>query len=212
MSLLKFFINSNKKRFLNASSKSINKNNKNNTLVSKLLFTTSHNQSTDDKNINFVDDIKNDTSISTESTSMLLNLKNSSLTTHNLSSSNCSKYQVFIKKNKSFINKNLMQFRNELLLAEIKEESHEYTDDDGKKITTKLDYIALQNSQWTTFNSPTLFIRSFYNKYFTERLKSFKLTNITRYEYHDCFLLLGTKGIGILFIFYQLYYSEVCLW
>ena len=91
-----------------------------------------------------------------------------------------------------------MQFRNELLLAEIKEESHEYTDDYGMQITTKLDYIALNNSKWPTFSESTLFIRSFYNKYFTERLNSFNLTNINRNEYHDCFLLLGTEGIGII--------------
>ena len=202
MSLFKLFIiNSNKKCLLNASS---------NLLVSKLLLITKfHNQSSNDKNIKFINDNQslNDKNIK------LINDNKDNKSTSNPSSGSSIKYQNFIENNKSFINNKLMEFRNELLGAEIKQESHEYTDDDGKKITTKLDYIALKNSKWPTFSSSTLFIRSFYNKYFTERLNSFKFSYFQKdTDLRGCFLLLGTQGIGILFIFYHLYSSEICLW
>ena len=205
MSLLKLFINSNKKCLLNASS----------SLVSKISYTTRiQNQSKDDKNIKLVNDITDNKSIiSTKSNNGSINHKESSKATYNSSSSNCSsKYQKFIEKNKSSMDEDLMQFRNELLLAEVKEVSHEYTDNYGKLITAKLDYIDLKNSTWPTIQTSTLFIRSFFNKYFTERLNSFKFSYFPKTDLRDCFLLLGTQGICILYIFLQLYSSEICLW
>ena len=185
------FINSNKKCFLNASTN----------LVSKLLLITKfHNQSSDDKNIKLINDNQS------------FNDKNIKLIDDIKVNKSTIKYEKFIENNKSSINNKLMEFRNELLRAEIKQESHEYTDDHGKKITTKMDYITLKNSKWPTFRSPTLFIRSFYNKYFTERLKSFKFSFFQDTDLRDCFLLLGTQGIGILYIFFTIYSSKICLW